>query len=187
MLGDIAQRSRGTGADIMILPPNSSVLAFSGSMSEGILKAVRAVPHVAIATAAFHQSVGNFEAIDGINLQEFDQMSGGFRYLAGGPFTKGGELMVDDFYARQKHLKVGDTVNLGMPWQVVAIVEPGKLSRMFADIGYVQDHYSGVGKVTTIYVKLDNSANTDEVKDAIENLLLYRPHNVYSDSEMQWR
>jgi putative ABC transport system permease protein len=178
VLGDIAQRSRGTGADIMILPPGSSVLAFSGNMSEGTLKPVRAVPHVAIATGVFHQSVGNFEAIDGINLQEFDQMSGGFRYLAGGPFTKGGELMIDDFYAQQKHLKVGNTVNLGLPWRVVAVVEPGKLSRMFADLGYVQDHYSALGKVTTIYVKLDNSANTDEVKDALETLL--PTYNIYS-------
>jgi putative ABC transport system permease protein len=181
VLDDIAQRSRGTGADILIYPEGASVLAFSGSMSEGIVKAVRDVPHVALATAAFHQQVGNFEAIDGIDLAEFNAMSGGFQYDAGGPFTKGGELIIDQFYARQKHLKVGDAVNLGFKWRVVGIVEPGKLSRMFADRRYVQDKYSAEGKVTTIYVKVDNPANVDEVKAALEQLLPRYP--IYSVQE----
>ena len=34
VLGDMASRSRGTGADIMIRPPDSSVLGFSGNMPE---------------------------------------------------------------------------------------------------------------------------------------------------------
>ena len=163
VLGDIAQRSRGTGADIVIYPSGSSILAFSGNMDERLVKRVREVPHVAIATGAFHQTVGNFDAIDGINLPEFNAMSGGFQYLSGGPFTKGGELIVDQLYAEQKHLKVGDTVNLGFPWRVVGIVEPGKLSRMFADLGYMQDKYSAAGKITTIYVKVDNPANIEAV------------------------
>ena len=87
MLGDIAQRSRGTGADIVVYPSGSSVLAFSGNMDERLVRRVREVPHVALATGAFHQGVGNFEAIDGINLAEFNAMSGGVQYLSGGPFT----------------------------------------------------------------------------------------------------
>jgi putative ABC transport system permease protein len=179
VLGDIAQRSRGTGADIIIAPPGSSVLAFSGNMPEKVVERVRQVPHVALATGVFHQGVGNFEAIDGINLQEFNQMSGGFQYDAGGPFTKGGELIVDQYYAQQKHLKVGDNVNLGIPWSVVGIVEPGKLSRMFADLRYMQEKYSAEGKVTTIYVKADNPASGDELKDALEKLLpTYNIHTI---------
>ena len=178
MLGDIAQRSRGTGADIVVYPSGSSVLAFSGNMDERLVKRVREVPHVALATGAFHQGVGNFEAIDGINLAEFNAMSGGFQYLSGGPFTKGGELIVDQYYAEQKHLKVGDPVNLGLPWRVVGIVEPGKLSRMFAGLSYLQEKYSAEGKVTTIYVKVDNPANAESVQDALEKLL---PDNkIYS-------
>jgi putative ABC transport system permease protein len=182
VLGDIAQRSRGTGADIVIYPPGSSVLAFSGNMDERILKRVREVPHVALATGAFHQGVGNFEAIDGINLADFNNMSGGFQYDAGGPFTKGGELIVDRYYADQKHLKVGQTLNLGLPWRVVGIVQPGKLSRMFADLHYMQETYSAEGKVTTIYIKLDNPVNTDEVKDALEKLL--PGYKIYSLQEL---
>jgi putative ABC transport system permease protein len=50
-------------------------------------------------------------------------------------------------------------------------VEPGKLSRMFADLPYMQDKYSGEQKVTTLYVKVDDPANTNTVKDALEKLL----------------
>jgi putative ABC transport system permease protein len=182
VLDDMAQRSRGTGADIVIYPPGSSVLAFSGNMPEGIVKAVRKVRHVALATGAFHQSVGNFEYIDGINLPEFNAMSGGFQYDSGGPFTKGGELIVDQFAAQQKHWKVGDTVNLGLAWRLVGIVEPGKLSRMFADLPYLQEKYSAEGKVTTVYVKLDSPTSTDEVKAALEQLL--PTYNIHSIEEL---
>jgi len=33
MLGDAKERSRGTGADIMVRPPGSTVLGFSGNMA----------------------------------------------------------------------------------------------------------------------------------------------------------
>jgi putative ABC transport system permease protein len=179
VLGDIAQRSRGTGADILILPPGSSALAFSGSMPENIVKAVRQAPHVALATVAYHQSVGNFEAIDGIDLAEFNAMSGGFEFDSGGPFTKGGELMIDRFAAQQKHLKVGDKVTLALDWRVVGIVEPGKLSRMFADLRYIQDKFSADGKATHIFVKVDEPANVGGVKAALEEILpTYNIHTI---------
>ena len=59
---------------------------------------------------------------------------------------------------RSKHLKVGDTIEPGFPWRVVGIVEPGKLSRMFADLGYMQDKYRR-GQDHHVYVKVDNPAN----------------------------
>jgi putative ABC transport system permease protein len=87
VLGDIARNSRGTGADILVRPPGSSVLAFSGDMPQGIVGLVSKEPHVVQATGTKVQSVGNFDSITGINLDEFSAMSGGFRYLEGGRFT----------------------------------------------------------------------------------------------------
>ncbi len=56
VLGDIAAHSRGTGADILVRPPGSSVLAFSGDMPEGIVGLVRKEPHVVQATGTKVQS-----------------------------------------------------------------------------------------------------------------------------------
>ena len=95
VLGDIAANSRGTGADILVRPPGSSVLAFSGDMPEGIVGLVRKEPHVVQVTGTKVQSVGNFDSITGINLDEFTRMSGGMRYLEGGPFTGPDDMLVD--------------------------------------------------------------------------------------------
>ncbi len=167
VLGDIAARSRGTGADILIRPPGSSVLAFNGNMPEGVVNLVRKEPHVALATGTLVQSIGNFDSITGIYLNEFNAMSGGFHYLEGGPFREPGDLIVDDIYANQSHRHPGDKIDLGLPWRITGVIESGKLSRMFADITDLQHKYSATSMVSVIYVKLDNPAN---IPVAIESL-----------------
>ena len=163
VLADIAQKSRGTGADILVRPPGSSVLAFSGNMSQGIVGLVRKQPHVAMATGTLVQSIGNFDSITGIRLDEFSAMSGGFRYLAGGPFVNDTDLLIDDVYAGAHKLHVGDHVNLGLDWRVAGIVESGKLSHLFARIEWLQEKYSAKDKVSVAYVKLDDPRNMETV------------------------
>jgi len=175
MLGEIAARSKGTGADILVRPPGSSVLAYSGAMPQGIVGVVRATPHVAMATGTLVQSIGNFDSITGINLEEFNRLSGGLKYLDGGPFNQPGDLVIDEVYANAKKLHVGDFTkekDLGMKWRVSGIVQQGMLSRMFASIDYLQDHYSQKGNVSVIYVKVDDPANIAGVIDELKNKLV---------------
>ena len=172
MLEDIAARSKGTGADIMVRPPGSSIIGFSGSnMPEKVVSVVRGTPHVTLATGSFMQSIGNLDSIAGIHLDEFNAMSGGFRYLSGGPFKADNDLIMDDVYARSKNVHVGDTVDLGLPWHVTGIVEPGKLSRMFAPIASLQDKYSAPQKVSVVWVKVDDPANIRTVMDDLKQRL----------------
>ncbi len=174
MLGSLGSSRRGTGADIMIRPPNSSLLSFSGTMLEDIVgKVVRKMPHVAVATGTFIQPVDILgTSIAGIHLDEFNAMSGGFTYQSGGPFTRPGELIVDDVEARSKRLHVGDTLDLGGKWTVTGIVAAGKLSRAFSEIKELQEKYAETGKVSVIWVKVDNPANTQIVIDALKEKLL---------------
>jgi putative ABC transport system permease protein len=172
MLGEIAARSKGTGADILVRPPGSSVLAFSMVMPEGVVNVVRATPHVDMATGALVQSIGTFDSITGINLDEFNRMSGGLKFLKGGPFSKPGDLVIDEVYANAKKLHVGDnTAGLGLAYRVSGIVEQGKLARMFAPLDYLQDTYSQKNKVSIIYVKVDDPANIGQVLDALTKRL----------------
>ncbi len=163
VLGDIAQRSRGTGADIFVRPPGSSVLAFSGNMPQGVVGVIRKEPHVALATGVLVQSIGNFDSITGVNLDEFNAMSGGLHYLAGGPFTRPDDLIIDDIYANAHHLKPGDTLDLGLKWRISGVVESGKLSHLFAPLASLQEKYSATDKISMAYVKLDNPENTGAV------------------------
>jgi putative ABC transport system permease protein len=169
MLGQIAERSKGTGADILVRPPGSSIIGLSGNMPAKIVDVVRTQPHVAMATGTLVASTGFLDSITGINLDEFNKISGGLRFLAGGPFTGPDDLIIDEVYASSKKLHAGDTVpGLGFPWRVSGIVEQGKLSRMFAPIDSLQSRYSATGKVSVVYVKLDDPKNMDAVIDGLK-------------------
>ncbi len=171
--GDMSARSRGTGADIVVRPPHSSVFNMSGSnMPDKAVAVVRQQPHVVLATGTLIQPVGPlFTSIAGIHLDEFNQMSGGFHYLQGGPFTGPNELIVDEVQARTDHLKPGSILNFGNKWRVTGIVESGKLSRMFAQIEPLQDEYSQTGKISAVWVKLDDPANIPSVIASLQQKL----------------
>jgi putative ABC transport system permease protein len=171
VLGDMAARSRGTGADILVRPPDSSAITFNLSMPDGIVNLVRREPHVVQATGTFVQSIGNFDSITGVHLDEFNAMSGGLRYLKGGPFKGPEDLVVDEVFARSRNLKPGSKVELGHTWNVTGIVEQGKLSRTFADIGALQEMFSAHGKVSVVWIKLDNRANIPSVIASLKKTL----------------
>ncbi len=181
VLGDIAARSRGTGADILVRPPGSSVLAFSGDMPQGIVGLVRKEPHVVMATGTKVQSIGNFDSITGINLEEFNAISGGLRYLEGGPLQGPDDLLIDDVYAGAHKLHAGDSLDLGLQWRIAGVVESGKLSHIFAGIASLQDKYSAKDKVSVIYVKLDDPKNLAAVIDSLKVKL--EDYKVFSVDE----
>jgi putative ABC transport system permease protein len=181
MLDDLGKRAAGTGADIMVRPPDSSVIGFSGNMPQKITDVVRSLPHVAIATPALMQPIGNLDYITGIDLAEFDKMSGGFEYISGGPFQHPDDLIVDEVFARGKNLHVGSVLNLGKPWRVCGIVVPGKLSRTFADLATLQERYSSEGQISTIYAKADSPANIPALQNELDQKL--PTYKIYSMAE----
>jgi putative ABC transport system permease protein len=182
MLDDYAAHSRGTGADVMVRPPGSSLIGFSGSvMPEKIVDPIRKLPHVTIATGSLIQSVGNFNSIAGINLDEFNALSGGFTYLEGGPFQGPDDLIVDDVYARAEHVHAGATISLGLKWHVTGIVESGKMSRMFAQLKPLQERYAATDKVSVIWVKVDRPAEIQTVIDELKQQLI--DYQIYSVEE----
>jgi len=171
VLDDMATRSRGTGADILIRPPDSSGFTFSLTMKQGIVGKVRTMPHVAMATGAYVKQIDSFNSITGINLDEFNAMSGGLKFLKGRPFQGPDDLVVDEVFARQHHLQPGSPIEFAHSWKVSGIVEQGKLSRTFADIGVLQELFSAHDEVSVIYVKLDDPANTNAVIASLEKEL----------------
>jgi putative ABC transport system permease protein len=171
VLDDMKARSRGTGADIIIRPPDSSGFTFSLTMDEKIVDLARAEPHVKIATGTFVKYIGSFDSITGIHLDEFNAMSGGLKILEGRMFQGPDEIVVDEVFAKGHHIQPGGKIDLGNEWNVSGIFEQGKLSRTFADIASLQRQFGGVGLVSNIYVKLDNPANTAAVKEAFEKKL----------------
>lgn len=164
VLDDQKTRARGAGADIVIRPSGSSILGASGNMNAKILGFVQKQPHIRIATGTLIQGTGGLNSITGIDLKTFSAMSGGFRFLEGRPFSGTDEIIIDEYYADQHKLHVGDKLPaLNRNWTVVGIVEPGILAREIVPLDVLQDLTANSNKLTMIYAKVDDPKLTGEV------------------------
>src|SRR5208337_3662675 len=188
MLDDSRNRQAGIGADIMVQPPNSSLLmGVSGApvsikVADKIMKLLHVVAVAPVVTQL--STAGAVEVIDGIDMDSFNAVSGGFRYLSGGPFEGPDDIIVDDLFASSKHLKVGDTVEtLNHEFRISGIVEHGKGARKFLPIKTIQELIGAQGKATIFYAKLDDPNNADEVVRAIKSIPGMQQYGVHSLKE----
>jgi putative ABC transport system permease protein len=183
MLEDSQRRARGVGADLILRAPSSSVINLGGpALDQRLVGYLEKQPHVAMAVGVITHVVDLPLFITGLDLPRFSRMSGGFTYLAGGPLHGPDDVLVDRAYADQKHLVVGRTLTLmNHQWHLAGIVEPGKLARIVVPLETLQNLDSSHGKVTQIYVKLDQPANASLVLDELKKSLPNYPINTMED------
>jgi len=178
MLHDSARRVEGVGADILVQPAGTSFLfAFSNApMPIKIGDVLKEVPHVLAVAPALVQfnTVGGLDMIYGIDMASFDRVSGGFAYhalLPGGPFQNPYDILVDDWYAKAKHVKVGQTIFLlNHDFRVTGIVEHGKGARLFVSMSTLEDLLSVKDKASIFFVKCTEPGYTSDVSEAIHQL-----------------
>lgn len=167
MLNDAKERARGVGADILVRASSTTVglQQSADSVTEGYLPYFRTkVPHVKQAMGVINHSINFPLVVTGMNEDEFDAMSGGFTFLAGHSLRQPDDILVDKLYARQKNLQPGATVKLlNHEWHLVGIIDTGKLARLVVPLATLQRVLDTPGKVTSIYLKLDNPANIPAV------------------------
>lgn len=186
MLDETAQRSRGVGADIVVRPPGTSLLSLSSApMSEKLVDVLRKEPHVTVATGTVIHPVSGVTTVTGVDLDTFNKMSGGFSYLEGGPFRQPDDILLGRYYAQQERVGAGDKVNLlNREWRVAGVVEEGKLARIILPIHVLQDLTANTGKLSQIYLKLDNPKNIPQViaslKAKLENYPIYSMEELTS-------
>lgn len=183
LLADSATRARGTGADIWVRPPGASAISFSSAgMSEKMAGYFARQPHVKMATGMMIHPIGGVNTVAGIDIDQFNRISGGFRYLEGGPFQGAYDLIVDQYYARQNQKKAGDTVQLlNRPWRITGVVEAGKLGRMFVPIRTLQELTGNTGKLSQVLIKLDDPKLTGSVVADLKKTL--PDYQIYSIEE----
>jgi putative ABC transport system permease protein len=165
MLADSRERASGIGADIVIRPPGSTIIGMSSApLPEKYVQWAETQPHVAMAVGSMNYPVSGLTVVTGIDLPQFNRMSGGFKYDSGGPPRAPRDIVVDTYYAQQNDLHVGSTLNLmNTRWRVSGIIQQGKLARIVLPLKVLQDLTGNGGKLTQVYVKLDNPANTRTV------------------------
>jgi putative ABC transport system permease protein len=174
LLQETAKRIEGIGADVMLQSPSAQIfLAFSGSpMPIRIadkLRELKYVQSVAPALLQFNTS-GGVETIWGIDPTSFHDVSGGFVFLQGHDIQGPDDILIDDWLAKAKNLKVGDTYTLlSHDWHVAAVVEHGKGARLFVPITTLQDLIGAHDKASIFLVKGTRPEHTDDIIEEMKD------------------
>jgi putative ABC transport system permease protein len=135
-------------------------------------------PHVTFATGTMGQPLSGFDVLTGIDLAQFDRLSGGFRFVQGGPFENDDDVIVDVYYARQNKLSVGRTITLANhAWRVSGIFESGKLSHICARLNVLQELTGNPGRLSQIYLRVDDLTRAqlivDQLRGAMPGYFIY--------------
>jgi putative ABC transport system permease protein len=178
LISDVAKRTEGVGADIMVQPPSASIfMAFGGApMPISIANKLEQLEYVQAVAPVLLQfnSVNGFEIVYGIQPETFRAVSGGFVFHAGHDLEGADDILVDDIYARSKKAKVGQALTVfNREFHIAGIVEHGKGARLFVFMSTLQEMSGSRDKASVFYVKCDRTDRTPAVTDEIHQLL---PH-----------
>jgi putative ABC transport system permease protein len=176
LLSDVAKRTEGVGADIMVQPPSASVfMAFSGApMPIRLGDKLRELDYVQAVAPVLLQfnSVNGLDLVYGIDPNTFDAVTGGFVFHSGHDLQDPNDILVDDVYAQSKKIKLGQTLHiLEHDFHVVGIVEHGKGARLFVLMPTLQDMAGAHDKASVFFIKCDRSDHTPAVMDEVRQLL----------------
>ena len=178
------RRKRGVGADILIRASTSTATTGLGraDLTGELIETIEALPGVAAVVGTTVQMQSDSNTVTGVELERFGRMSGGLRYFSGGPFEGPYDVLVDETYARQKKLAVGDTVRvMNRDFRLTGITESGKLSRIFVPLETMQELMALGGKLSQIYVKLHDPEHVQSMIAELKQML--PAHPVYSMEE----
>ena len=172
------RRQQGADADLIMFGSTgaSVISARSATIPEAMVPRLEREPHVAAALGIDSHGIDFPLFATGVELDQLNKFNGGFTYRAGGPFSQPGDVLVDERYAAQDKIHVGDHIkfkNTNGTWRVAGIIAEGKLARVAMPLAVVQEMDSADHKLTQIYVRLDNPANADE---ALSNLRAKLPN-----------
>src|SRR5947209_4009714 len=186
LLTETAKRIEGIGADIMLLPANSSIFFAFGSapMPIKIGDKLAEMKYVqSVAPVLFQFNTSGVEVVYGIDRESFLAVSGGFVFLEGHDLEGPDDILVDDVAAKTKKIKLGETFNIfAHDWHVVGIVEHGKGSRLFVPLTTLQGLVGARDKASVFFVKCTRPEHTDDVIDEMSHLLpnyTFRPLKDY--------
>jgi putative ABC transport system permease protein len=139
-------------------------------------------PHVTFAMGTMVQPLSGFDTITGLDLEDFRKLNGGFRYVRGGPLVNDDDMIVDEYYAQQKHLHVGDTVNMvNHDWRLAGIFESGKLARVCVKLPVLQELTGNPGHLSQIFIKVDDPKGAQAVVDQLR--AKYKGYQIYTMEE----
>jgi putative ABC transport system permease protein len=164
--GETARRTAAV-AEITVQPPDSSAfLALSSNtMPTSLGNIIADLPGVKAVAPVFvlvNTSQG-VESIFGIDVQSFNAVSGGFSWHEGGIFKNIDEIVVDDVWAKSRHLTAGKEVELrNHKYKVAGIVEHGLGARVFMSLETAKELSGQPNRASIFYVKVKDPNHIEE-------------------------
>jgi putative ABC transport system permease protein len=184
LIADSSERRRGIGADIMIRPSAAASLITTGTdgLDASLVGEIESMPGVAAVLGVTISMGANLQTTTGVDWRSFERMTGGVRFIEGGAFQQPHDAAIDTVYARQKKLRVGDTLRvLNHDFYVRGIIEPGKMARVFIPLDTMQELMGWQGQVSQIYVRLDDPGQVNPMIARLRERLA--DHPIYSMEE----
>jgi len=175
MLQEVAKRIEGVGADIMLQAPSASIfLAFSGAPMpikiRDRLETMKYVAAVAPVLIQFNAS-GGVENVWGIEPASFRAVSGGFVFHEGHDMESPDDMLVDDWAAKAKNIKAGQTFRLfDHEFHVAGIIEHGKGSRIFVQLQTLQDLSGARDKASLFFIRCTRPDHTAAVMEQMRSI-----------------
>jgi putative ABC transport system permease protein len=189
MLNDQKQRTNGIGADMIVRPSNVSFMNGVGGapMPVKMAEVFRRMPHVAVASPVItnFSMAGSVEILYGIDYKSYNALKP-FVWVAGGPFQRPYDVIVDDVFARtQGQHHVGDTIEiLNHPFRICGIVESGKGGRKLIPLETLGQLSGSDGKASVLYLKSDNVANQGLIRQEIASTRGLEGYNVQTMEDL---
>jgi putative ABC transport system permease protein len=142
-------------------------------------------PHVKQATGVITVPIeGITLGATGVDLGAFDRMNGGFTFVEGHAFEQPNDVIIDTFYNSQHHKHAGDSITLfGHEWRICGISESGKLAHVVFPLNVLQGLSGNTGKISQIYLKLDDPANTAAVVQYLKSIPALEDWPIYSTAD----
>ncbi|MDE0626127.1 MAG: ABC transporter permease [Bryobacterales bacterium] len=182
LLQESLRRTRGVGADILIRPYISGATISTADISAKLPDLlVERFPDISHTLGVTLHTPGDLQTITGVDWDELEAMSGGVVLFEGRPYEAPYEAVVDELYARQRGLSVGDGIELmGHDFEITGVSETGKMSRVFIPLETMAELQGWQGRYSLLYLKLDDSS---KVRGIIEEIRARLPDRNVSSVE----
>jgi putative ABC transport system permease protein len=185
-LNEIAERLESVGADVLVQPPDASLIlgATSAVMPVRYVEVMKErVPGVVDASPVLNWLVSKIgEGSRAVNLWAIDyasyaRISGGFVLVDGRPLAEAGDLVMDTVLARATGFKVGDRLPMmNRDFHVVGICRAGAGGRLYARLEDVQEAIGTPDKASFFLVKGRAGLPAEDLARSLEET--FRGHKI---------
>ncbi|HEY0101561.1 MAG TPA: FtsX-like permease family protein [Pyrinomonadaceae bacterium] len=184
VLRERGRREAGVGAEIMLRA--SGTVGLSGSQPFAMpvahaseiarIEGVRAAVPIGQVTGKTGSGFGS-RIIDGINFEQYQNLSG-LKIIEGRALgASGDEVIVDTEWNRERKKRVGDTEPIyDRPFRIVGIYEPPAGPRLKIPLATMQEEVGSTASCTSILVACTNPAEQDAVAERI--------HQAFPDDQL---